>query len=187
MAKILIAEDDEAVRSLVLRALGEDGHDLTATADGAAALAALVRHNGDFDLLLTDVKMPTMDGIALALAAGRERQRDAVHDRHLHVGQQQIEFADFAVKRIERRRAVGGFDQLVTILIERTHDEVADGGVVLGDQDSSHYFAPAMASCAVKKRTITSLASAGGAGVWLRNSSRSPGPRMLRGGGMVQV
>ena len=71
MAKILIAEDDETVRSLVLRALGEDGHDLTATADGAAALEALDRHNGDFDLLLTDVKMPTMDGIALALAAGR--------------------------------------------------------------------------------------------------------------------
>ena len=71
MAKILIAEDDDIVRSLVLRALGEDGHDLTATADGAAALEALDRQNGDFDLLLTDVKMPRMDGIALALAAGR--------------------------------------------------------------------------------------------------------------------
>ena len=71
MARILIAEDDDTVRSLVMRALGEDGHDLTATADGAAALEALNRHNGDFDLLLTDVKMPTMDGIALALAAGR--------------------------------------------------------------------------------------------------------------------
>jgi len=71
MAKILIAEDDEAIRDLVLRALGEDGHDLTATADGAAALDALDRNNGDFDLLLTDVKMPAMDGVALALAAGR--------------------------------------------------------------------------------------------------------------------
>ena len=71
MAKILIAEDDDTLRSLVMRALGEDGHDLTATADGAAALEALDRHNGDFDLLLTDVKMPRMDGIALAMAAGR--------------------------------------------------------------------------------------------------------------------
>ena len=71
MARILIAEDDDTVRSLVMRALGEDGHDLTATADGAAALEALDRHNGDFDLLLTDVKMPAMDGVALALAAGR--------------------------------------------------------------------------------------------------------------------
>jgi len=71
MARILIAKDDDTVRSLVMRALGEDGHDLTATADGAAALDALDRNNGDFDLLLTDVKMPAMDGVALALAAGR--------------------------------------------------------------------------------------------------------------------
>jgi len=71
MARILIAEDDDAIRNLVVRALGEDGHDLTAAADGAAALDALSRHNGEFDLLLTDVKMPMMDGIALALAAGR--------------------------------------------------------------------------------------------------------------------
>jgi two-component system cell cycle response regulator CpdR len=71
MAKILIAEDDEALRDLVVRALGEDGHDLTAAADGAAALDTLTRHNGEFDLLLSDVKMPVMDGIALALAAGR--------------------------------------------------------------------------------------------------------------------
>ena len=71
MAKILIAEDDDAIRGLLVRALAEDGHELTATADGVDALAALDRTNGDFDLLLTDVKMPTMDGIALALAAGR--------------------------------------------------------------------------------------------------------------------
>jgi len=72
MAKILIAEDDEAVRELVMRALDEDGHDLTATADGTAALDALNRHDGKYDLLLTDVKMPVLDGIALALTAGRD-------------------------------------------------------------------------------------------------------------------
>jgi two-component system cell cycle response regulator CpdR len=37
-----------------------------------AALEALNRHNGEFDLLLTDVKMPEVDGIAIALAAGRD-------------------------------------------------------------------------------------------------------------------
>jgi len=67
MAKILIAEDNDDLRSLVVRALSDDGHDLVATADGAAALEALRTHNGEFDLLLTDVKMPFMDGIALAL------------------------------------------------------------------------------------------------------------------------
>ena len=78
MAKILIVEDDDAVRGLVVRALGEDGHDLTETADGAAALDALKQHNGGFDLLLTDVKMPVMDGIALALASGRDHPEVAI-------------------------------------------------------------------------------------------------------------
>ncbi|HTT47337.1 MAG TPA: response regulator [Pseudolabrys sp.] len=72
MAKILIAEDDDAVRDMVVRALNEDGHELTAASDGAAALEAINRQNGQFDLLLSDVKMPVMDGIALALAAGRD-------------------------------------------------------------------------------------------------------------------
>ena len=71
MAKILVAEDDDAVRAMIIRALNEDGHDLIAANDGAAALDELKR-NGRFDLLLSDVKMPVMDGVALALAAGRD-------------------------------------------------------------------------------------------------------------------
>ena len=71
MPRILIAENDDIIRELVVRALSEDGHKLTVTADGAAALVALGRHGGAFDLLLTDVKMPKVDGIALALEAGR--------------------------------------------------------------------------------------------------------------------
>jgi CheY-like chemotaxis protein len=78
MAKILIAEDDDAIRGLVVRALTDDGHVPVATADGAAALDALNQHGGNFDLLLTDVKMPAMDGIALALAAGRDHPDIAI-------------------------------------------------------------------------------------------------------------
>jgi two-component system cell cycle response regulator CpdR len=72
MAKILIAEDDDTLRGLVTRALSDDGHDLIAAPDGAAALDMLNQHNGEFDLVLADVKMPVMDGIALALATGRD-------------------------------------------------------------------------------------------------------------------
>jgi two-component system, cell cycle response regulator CpdR len=78
MAKILIAEDNDDLRCLVVRALEEDGHDLVAAADGAAALKALRRYDGEFDLLLADVKMPIMDGIALALVAGRDRPEIAI-------------------------------------------------------------------------------------------------------------
>ncbi len=70
MARILIAEDDDAIRSLLVRVLEDDGHDLTAAADGGEALDALGAPNVEFDLLLSDVKMPVMDGIDLVFAAG---------------------------------------------------------------------------------------------------------------------
>jgi len=72
MARILIVEDDEAIRGLVMRALGEEGHELTTASDGAQALDVLNEHHGGFDLLLADVKMPVMDGVALAMAAVRD-------------------------------------------------------------------------------------------------------------------
>ncbi len=52
-----------------------DGHEIVTAEDGAEALEILNRDNGAFDLLLTDIKMPVMDGIALALAAARDFPR----------------------------------------------------------------------------------------------------------------
>ncbi len=72
MARILIAEDEESLRSLIARALVQDGHEVVANADGGEALDCLTREKGRFDLLLTDIRMPVMDGIALALAASRD-------------------------------------------------------------------------------------------------------------------
>lgn len=72
MARILLAEDEESLRSLVARALMQDGHEVVARCDGAAALDSLLREEGRFDLLLADIRMPVMDGIALALAAARD-------------------------------------------------------------------------------------------------------------------
>jgi CheY-like chemotaxis protein len=72
MARILIAEDEEPLRALCARALATDGHEVATASDGAEALDVLTRTEGRFDLLLTDVKMPVMDGIALALTAARD-------------------------------------------------------------------------------------------------------------------
>ena len=72
MARILIAEDEESIRNLVTRALRQDGHEVSTASDGAEALDLLTREKGAFELLLTDIRMPVMDGIALALAAARD-------------------------------------------------------------------------------------------------------------------
>jgi two-component system, cell cycle response regulator CpdR len=75
MARILIADDEDSMRQLVARAIAMDGHETITAQDGAEALEILTRSNGAFDLLLTDIKMPVMDGIALALAAARDFPR----------------------------------------------------------------------------------------------------------------
>ena len=72
MSRILIAEDEEALRAMCARALTTDGHHVETAGDGSEALEILIRERGRFDLLLTDVRMPIMDGIALSLAAARD-------------------------------------------------------------------------------------------------------------------
>jgi CheY-like chemotaxis protein len=72
LARILVAEDEETLRNLVVRALAQDGHEVVAASDGAEALELLVRDQGRFDLLLSDIRMPLMDGVTLARAAARD-------------------------------------------------------------------------------------------------------------------
>ncbi len=67
MARILVAEDDDNVRAFVARALTLKGHHVTEVPDGGLAAEALADSGGAFDLLLSDIRMPVMDGIALAL------------------------------------------------------------------------------------------------------------------------
>lgn len=72
MANILIAEDEQAVRHLVARALRMDGHDVSEAEDGEEALDLLDEAGGRFDLILSDIRMPAMTGIELAHEAARK-------------------------------------------------------------------------------------------------------------------
>lgn len=67
MIRILLAEDDESMRLYLERALQRVGYIVTAVDRGTAALPLLERES--FDLLLTDIVMPEMDGIELAQKA----------------------------------------------------------------------------------------------------------------------
>ena len=66
MARILLADDDQATRDLVKRALEMDGHAVTVAADGTEAKAAFDAAQSTLDLIVTDVEMPGIDGITLA-------------------------------------------------------------------------------------------------------------------------
>lgn len=69
MAHILLAEDDDSMRSFLAKALERAGHEVTACADGEEGLEALEENEEAFDLLLTDIVMPGLDGIELARRA----------------------------------------------------------------------------------------------------------------------
>lgn len=64
MIQILLAEDDTSMREYLARALQRVGYGVTAVDRGTAALALVEERS--FDLLLTDIVMPEMDGIELA-------------------------------------------------------------------------------------------------------------------------
>lgn len=67
---ILVADDEPSVREFVERALNYAGYAVTAVADGHAALEALSKKK--YDLLLTDIVMPDLDGIALSLKVSKD-------------------------------------------------------------------------------------------------------------------
>ncbi len=69
MATILYAEDDDSMRRFFEKALEKAGHHVIACSDGERALRALKFADGAFDLLLTDIMMPGIDGIELAKQA----------------------------------------------------------------------------------------------------------------------
>ena len=64
--RVLIAEDDPAVRTMLQRLLRDAGFEVRTARHGDEALGMALRASGEFDLVVTDVRMPVMDGLELA-------------------------------------------------------------------------------------------------------------------------
>ncbi len=62
-ARILVVDDEANVRLLLAGEISDRGHEVVAAADSTQAMAEMDR--GDFDVVLTDIRMPGMDGIDL--------------------------------------------------------------------------------------------------------------------------
>ena len=65
--KILVVDDDDSLRSFVAKAIANEGYDVAEAADGETAWD-MVQANA-YDLLLTDIVMPNMDGVELSTKA----------------------------------------------------------------------------------------------------------------------
>src|SRR5690349_11706617 len=91
---------------------------------GALALVGEAGHQQDADVW--------------KIARRRQRQRNAVHDRHLDVGQQQVEFAALAAEDLQRLGAVLRGDGLVAVHGDGARHQRAHGIFVVGNQDSRH-------------------------------------------------
>lgn len=71
MAKLLVVEDDISVRSFVARALAASGYTVETAEDGLDGLNKIMEAAGAYDLVLSDIRMPTMDGIEMAREIAR--------------------------------------------------------------------------------------------------------------------
>ncbi|MGH7598079.1 MAG: response regulator, partial [bacterium] len=76
MASILVVDDEQAIRFLLTEVLTKDGHGVTAAADGSIAIEKLQATN--YDLVITDLHMPDVDGIGVLRAAKKKQANTEV-------------------------------------------------------------------------------------------------------------
>ena len=108
MAKILIAENELALREFVARGLEQRRHKVTMAQDGSEALEHLKKTK--YDLLLTDIDMPIMDGIALALAAGRDypKMKIIIMSGHEHQIERAHGLSDLVYRVVSKPLTIAG-------------------------------------------------------------------------------
>jgi len=66
MARIMLVDDDQSALEMLRRGLEAEGHAVTAISESRDALDIVTSDPGLFDLLITDISMPDIDGVSLA-------------------------------------------------------------------------------------------------------------------------
>jgi two-component system response regulator MprA len=140
MPRVLVVDDEPAVRRALERALRLDSYEVTLAADGEEALDSLAHHPADAVIL--DIAMPRLDGLEVCrrMRMGGDRTpvlmltaRDAIEDRvkGLDVGADDYLVKPFALRELQARlrallrRATDGTDGEVLTYADLTLDPVA--------------------------------------------------------------
>ncbi len=110
---VLLVEHDAALLSMISRMLADQGYAVFPAADGEEALRTCAEHGGAFDILLTDVVMPGMDGVRLART---------LHERHPEMRLLFMSgYAGDRVDEAERRLLGAGFLAKPFDIVDLTH------------------------------------------------------------------
>lgn len=129
---VLVAEDEDVIRAMLCESLERHGYRVLPARDGPEALRLAERHEGTIELLLTDVVMPRMDGVALARALRETRPQTRV----LYMSGSP---AESVVKELEQVAGTGFITKPVTpsalvLRIRQALAEPLDGGVSSSDE-----------------------------------------------------
>jgi len=73
MGRILVVDDEESISSMLEVVIGDQGHDVMISPDGEHALQRLTQSER-FDLVITDIKMPKMDGRQLITSVRQKKE-----------------------------------------------------------------------------------------------------------------
>lgn len=76
--RVLVVDDEDTLRSFMVRALRSDGHFVDEARDSAGALTLMGGAEEPYDVVISDIVMPDADGIALALKVAKESPQTAV-------------------------------------------------------------------------------------------------------------
>jgi putative nucleotidyltransferase with HDIG domain len=101
LARILVVDDEAPIRDILYQYLSERGHDVELAADGAEALSCLAKRH--FELVVTDIRMPVMDGLELLGHIG---------DKHYDVGVVMLTACDDVASAVQAMKS-GALDYVL--------------------------------------------------------------------------
>ncbi len=137
---VLVVDDDERVRELVMSYLSSQGMPVTGANDGAAAISLLQRSNGRYRLVITDLNLPGADGFAVLHAA---RQANASCYVVIVTGYASLDSAILAVRvgaydYLTKPFSLGQLDVILTRIADRASLEMENRELVHTATPSAH-------------------------------------------------